>query len=312
MLLLQLHTYIYDKLLIRNALLQNQPFQDALSNIPHSSLRQAREIMDIEVGANIPEIKIYQDKFAGHVVVVTGAGQGIGEVTARLFASQGAQVVMLDIQEQKLKNVQSSIEQGGGKAAYQLCDVSDEKSVSEAIEWIVATYKKIDVLGHLAGIYPFSPLVNYPTEMYRRVISINVDASFWLTRAVLPHMQKAGYGRIILTSSSAFQEPEAGMSAYVASKGAVVGLMRATAVEAGPGVTANVIMPGLIKTDTVWNAAVRPDGSHPVFEMVVPKQLIKRMGRPEDIAHAICFIASPEAHFFTGQIFDCSGGETFH
>jgi NAD(P)-dependent dehydrogenase (short-subunit alcohol dehydrogenase family) len=210
--------------------------------------------MENEAGANIPEIRIYPDKFSNHVIVITGAGQGIGEATARLFASQGAQVFMLDIQEQKLKNVQSSMIQQGGK----------EQAVSE---------EKIDALAHLAGIYPFHSLVGYPTEIYRRIISINLDASFYLTRAVLPHMQKSGYGRIILTSSSSSQEPEFGLSAYVASKGAIVGLARATAIEAGPGVTANVIMPGLIKTETVWNAGVRPDGSHPIFDAVIPKQV---------------------------------------
>lgn len=125
-------------------------------------------------------------------------------------------------------------------------------------------------------------------------------------------MQKAGYGRIIHTSSSTVQEPEPGLVAYVAAKAAVIGLVRSTSVEAGPGVTVNVVMPGLIKTDTIWNSGVQPDGTQPLFETVMKKQVVKRYGRPEDIAYTICFIASPEASFITGQTFDVSGGETFH
>ncbi|KUL87564.1 hypothetical protein ZTR_04581 [Talaromyces verruculosus] len=238
-----------------------------------------------------------------------GKFYGLGK--PRHFASKGARVVMLDLQEQKLQKVKSAIEQHGGKALYKVCDISNERAVSEVIDWIAATCKKIDVLVNLAGIYPFHPLVNYPTEIYRRVMTVNVDASFYLTRAVLPHMQKAGYGRIIHTSSSTFQQPELGLSAHVASKAAIVGLTRATSVEAGPGVTANVIMPGLIKTDSAYNAGVQPDGSHPLFDKVIQLQVTQRMGRPEDIAHAICFMASPESHFFTGQIFDCNGGVSF-
>ena len=99
---------------------------------------------------------------------------------------------------------------------------------------------------------------------------------------------------------------------YVTSKSAVVGLTRSIAVEAGAGVTANIILPGLIRTDAVWAAQARPDGSRPLFDRLLQKQCVKRNGRPEDIAHTINFIASPEAQFITGQIFDCGGGATFH
>lgn len=268
--------------------------------------------MASEVGANVPPIKVYPDKYEGHVVVVTGSAQGIGETTARLFASQGATTVLLDLQEDKLKTVHADILNKGGKVWYRVCNICDEKAVSVAVEEIITKFSKIDVLVNLAGIYPFIPLVGHPTEDYRRVMSLNVDACFFLIRAVLPHMQKAGYGRIINTSSGTFQSPEIGMSAYVTSKAAVIGLTRATAVEAGPGVTSNLVMPGLIHTDTVWKAHVQPDGSHPLFDAVVAKQLIKRRGRPEDVAHTINFIASPEAEFTTGQIFDCGGALTFH
>ncbi|KAJ3542815.1 hypothetical protein NM208_g3899 [Fusarium decemcellulare] len=261
-----------------------------------------------EKGANIPPVKIYPDKFSGQVVVVTGGAAGIGEVTGRLFAQQGAQVILFDIDGQKLKSVQDSIRQSGGKVDSRRCDVSNEQEVDMAITWVVDTYKKVDALVNIAGIYPFHSLMGYPSELYHRTVAINLNGSFFLTRAVLPHMQKAGYGRIIHTSSATYSQPEPGLAPYVASKAGVIGLVRATAVEAGPGVTANVVLPGLTETNNIRSA----EGSQELFDRVVSKQIIKRKGHPLDLAHSFCFIASPESSFFTGQIFDCSGGETFN
>jgi NAD(P)-dependent dehydrogenase (short-subunit alcohol dehydrogenase family) len=143
-------------------------------------------------------------------------------------------------------------------------------------------------------------------------MNVNMDSCFFLTRAVLPHMQKAGYGRIINTASDTLYSPVGGLSAYIAAKSAIVGFTRVTAVEAGPGVTANVVLPGLIRTENIWNAGAAPDGSRPLFAQRVERQCVKRYGLPEDVAHTICFISSPEAQFITGQIFDVGGGATFH
>ena len=271
--------------------------------------------MEQEQGANIPPVKISKDKFSDRVVVVTGAASGIGKTTALLFASQGASVVAVDVNEDGLVRVVDEMrnaDSAGAIFSHRVCDLTDEAQVSEMIEWVISATGRIDVLAHLAGIYPFHPLLNFPTEMYRKIMTVNVDTSFFLVRAILPRMQSRGYGRIVLTSSGTVQEPEEGLSVYVASKAAVVGLTRAAAVEAGPGVTVNTVMPGLVKTPTIWGAGVRADGTHPIFEHVIGKQVVKRAGLPEDIAHAVCFLASPEASFITGQILDVSGGNTFH
>lgn len=261
-----------------------------------------------EKGARVPPIRVYPDKYADYVVVITGSGSGIGEATAHLFAQQGAQVMMLDIDMKKLQNTQALIQAAGYKADIQACDVSNEQSVDTAIEETIKKYHKVDALINVAGIYPFHPLVGYPTDMYHRTISVNLNGSFHLTRAILPHMQRAGYGRIIHTSSASFGSPQPGMTPYVASKGGIIGLVRATAVEAGPGITVNTVLPGLTETAGVLSH----EGSSELFDLVVAKQIIKRRGHPWDVAHAFSFIASPEAAFFTGQIFDCSGGENLH
>ena len=268
--------------------------------------------LELEKGANVPAIKVYPDKFSGQVVLVTGAAQGIGATTARLFGEQGAQVILLDVQEAKLRQVQSSIEARNGKASYRVCDITDECRVQDTVDWVIHTFHKIDILANIAGIYPASPICETTTEIYHRTMSVNVDGSFFLTRAILPHMQNSGYGRIIHTASTTFQEPEKGLTAYIMSKAAVIGLVRGTSIEAGPGVTVNAVLPVLITTDQVWNSGVQPDGSHPLFDGVVKKQDVKRCGTPDDIAHTFCFVASPEASFMSGQMFDVGGGGTFH
>jgi len=265
-----------------------------------------------EAGANIPPIKILHDKYAGQIVMITGAGSGIGLCTARLFASEGATVIIVDINETKAQDAAQSINNTGGRAESYVCDITDEEAVIKLVSDWIGTLGKIDILVNLAGIYPFSPLVDTSTDMYRKIMALNTDASFFLTRAVLPQMQKKGYGRIINTASNTFALKVEGLAAYQVSKAAVIGLTRSSAAEAGPGITVNCVMPGYIETETTWNQWVKEDGSHPLFEAIVPQQCVKRRGRPDDIAHAINYLASPEAQFVTGQILDLGGGSTFH
>ncbi|OAP56237.1 hypothetical protein AYL99_09416 [Fonsecaea erecta] len=201
---------------------------------------------------------------------------------------------MFDVDEKRLENVRRSLDEAGYKAGSHHCDVRNAESVSNAIEDTIQRYQKIDVLVNVADVYPFHPLVGFPLDAYRRTISVNLDGSFYLTREVLPHMQKAGYGRIIHTASSTFGSPEPGLSSYVTSKGGVIGLPRAAAVEAGAGVTVNVVVPGLTETPGVLSH----EGSSALFEHILSKQTVKRRGHPLDAAHTFSFIASPEAAFF--------------
>ena len=147
---------------------------------------------------------------------------------------------------------------------------------------------------------------------YHRVMNVNMVSCFLLTRAVLPHMQRAGYGRTIKTASDSIQPPESSLSVYAASKGAVAAFTRSTATEAGPRVTANVVSPSLMRTDTTWNSGIAPDGSRPLFDKLVARSCVKGHGLPRDDAHLMVFIASPEAEFITGQLFDVDCGAIFY
>lgn len=253
------------------------------------SVRQVTE----QEGATIPPTKVYADKFAGQVVLVTGSAQGIGEVTASLFAAQGASVVLVDMNEKKVKDVASRFVANGWIATSRVCNLAVETQVTSTINEIASTLGKIDVLVHLAGIYPFRSLRDSTSNDYDRIMSTNMASCFFLTHATLPHMQKAGYGRIINTASGTISHPEPGLALYAAAKSAVAGFTRATAVEAGPGITANVVSPSLILTEGTWSS----EGSKALFDKVMQKQSVKRYGLPRDVAHTISFIASPEADF---------------
>ncbi|EXJ54690.1 hypothetical protein A1O7_10031 [Cladophialophora yegresii CBS 114405] len=176
------------------------------------------------------------------------------------------------------------------------------------INEVVSTLGRIDVLVHIAGIYPFGPLPGQSAQEYKRVMSVNMDSAFYLTRAVLPHTQKAGYGRIINTASGTTSHPEAGLAVCAASKSAVVAFTRATATEAGPGVTANVVAPGSVVTETTWSSP----HAKPIFDKAVERQCVERYGQPTDVAQMISFIASPAAELITGQRFHVSGGMIFN
>ena len=264
------------------------------------------QVLITQEGAHIPPIKRYKDKFEGHVIVVTGAAQGIGAVTATTFALQGGTVVLVDLNEDKLNEVCSKLSDEGARVIYRVCDLTKEAAVIQTIDSIVSTLGKVDVLAHVAGIYPFSPILQQSTEVYHKIFSVNMDSTFYLIKSVLPHMNRAGYGRIITTTSGVTFHPQAGLSTYAAAKNAVAAFTRTTAFEAGPGVTANSVSPGLVYNESTLT---NPD-SRAIFHMHVGRQAVRRYGLPRDVADTICFIASPEAEFLTGQNVDIGGGWT--
>ncbi|KAK5049468.1 hypothetical protein LTR84_004397 [Exophiala bonariae] len=255
----------------------------------------------------IPKIVLNPRRFEGQVAVITGSAQGIGQVVATLFAEQGARVVLLDINIEKLEEVKRTLVGRGLEALFEVCDLTDEDQVHRTVDAIVKLNGRIDIFAHVAGIYPAKPLLETTTLEYRKIFQVNMDSCFFLTQAVLPYMQKRGYGRIINTASTTIVKPEPGLSVYVASKSAVAGFTKATATEAGPGVTANCVSPTLTVTETTLGF----EHTSAAFEPYVNLQCVKRSCLPQDVAHAIMYLASPEAEFITGQVFGIGGGSFF-
>jgi NAD(P)-dependent dehydrogenase (short-subunit alcohol dehydrogenase family) len=246
---------------------------------------------------------ITPDRHRGRTAVITGGAQGIGRAYAQRLASEGAHVVIADIADSA--SARAQIEADGGGATIVRCDVCNPDSVA-ALAAAVADLGGADILLHNAGIYPMGPHDQITFEEWRRVLAINLDSMFLLSQAFLPHMREQRWGRVIGISSAMFHAGSPGSLHYVASKGGIIGFVRALAAEVGPeGVTVNAIAPGLIRSDGTSKGIHDELG---LFDMVVAHQAVKRNGLPEDLTGAISFLLSDEAEFITGQTLVIDGG----
>jgi NAD(P)-dependent dehydrogenase (short-subunit alcohol dehydrogenase family) len=219
--------------------------------------------------------------------VVTGGASGIGAAIANGLEDDGAAVEIFDL------------ENG--------VDVTAEQSVLNACKEVVSRHGRIDVLVNNAGIYPHIPFEEMTFAQWRHVLATNLDGVFLCSHAVYPVMRSRGYGRIVNISSATFFIGYPGLSAYVASKGGIIGFTRALAREAGPHqITVNAVTPGLIATE---RALAEEAG---VFDEIVPEQAIQRPGSPQDIADCVRYLVRPESSWITGQTFNVDGGHRFN
>lgn len=245
-------------------------------------------------------------KFENQVVIVTGATRGIGKGIAKGFVIEGAKVVLVGRDEPLLKAVVSEIENAGGQAIYLQGDVSNPVDMKKMAEAATAHYGKIDVLCHNAGIYPHARLENMTLEEWGEVIDVNLTGTFLAIKACIPAMKKQHSGKIVITSSiSGPQVALPGYSHYTASKAGITGLMRTAAVElAKYGITINAVEPGTIITESV--EALGQEHMHKMTQAVP----LGRLGRIEEVASVIQFLASDAASYITGQSIIIDGGQT--
>lgn len=242
------------------------------------------------------------NRLNGKVALVTGAGRGIGEATARKLAAEGAKVAVVDIDETSARRVASSIDPSGHNSLGLACDISDYAAVMQMVEQVMAKFGHIDILVNNAGITSDSLFHKMSLEQWQRVIDVNLTGTFNVCRAVVPYMQKQQSGRIVNVSSvSAYGNP--GQANYAASKAGIIGLTKSLAKELGRyNITVNTIEPGLTATDMIKTIP-----GH-ILEEKVKKIPLGRPGQPEDQANVICFLASDEASFITGVELQVCGG----
>jgi 2-hydroxycyclohexanecarboxyl-CoA dehydrogenase len=241
------------------------------------------------------------------VAVITGGASGMGLASARRLASQGHRVALLDLDGDTATSAAAEIAQNGAGAIGIGVDVSDRPSVDAAMAKVRAELGPIEIIVTSAGFDTFESFTDITPESWARMIAVNLTGTFNCIQSAIPDMLAAGWGRIVTISSSSAQSGANRMAHYVASKGGVVGLTKALAVEYAPsGITVNTIPPGFIDTPMARRAEAR--GDLPSIDAVAARTPVRRAGTPEDIAAACAFLCSDDAGYITGQLIGVNGG----
>jgi len=242
---------------------------------------------------------------SGRVALVTGSAQGMGFATAKLMSQNGMKVAMVDYSQERLDKAVASLNELGGEEAYGVvCDVSDEKMVEKAVEEAAGHFGRLDVLVNCAGILSSTKIPDITREEWDRVLSVNLTGAFFMIQKALPFLKESKCPRIVNVSSTAGRGGgvENSMS-YSASKGGLCAITRGIARQLSPyHITVNAVCPGPTRT--------------PITDAYTPEQLAKlnssnlvgRLGEPDEMAAAICYLASEEAGYVTGAMLDVNGG----
>lgn len=223
---------------------------------------------------------------------------------ARRLALDGCSVAIAD--RAPADEIVSEISEMGGKGFTMWCDVGDADSVRRFADAALDRFGQIDVVVHNAGVYPIGPFDTLDWATWRRIMDVNLDALFHVTKAFLPGMRENGWGRIVAMASNTFHAGTGGMVAYVASKGGVIGFVRSLAAEVGAdGVTVNAIAPSLVRTPGTSTGVHEDLG---LFETVSASQAIAQTQLPDDLVGTLSFLTSDDAAFITGQTLVVDGG----
>jgi 2-hydroxycyclohexanecarboxyl-CoA dehydrogenase len=245
----------------------------------------------------------------GRNAIVTGGASGIGLAISLRLAHDGAAVAIFDQDGEAADLVASEINSSGGHAVAYTVDVSDRDQVESGVARARADLGPILILVNNAGIEYITPFVSMDPADWDRVFAVNITGTFHCTQAVIPDMIDAKWGRVINISSSSAQRGARGMVAYSSSKGAMISFTRSLALEVGRlGITVNNVPPGFIETPMLHKSI--DNGRFPAdfIETQIEQTPVGRAGRPEDMAAAVAFLASPEAGYITGQTFGVNGG----
>jgi len=242
-------------------------------------------------------------KLLNKTAIITGSRRGIGKAIALALAKEGASVVISDVSQEDCQKVATEIQNAGGKAVAIKCDISSKAEILSMVDKVISEFGRVDILVNNAAIGVIKPFVRLTEEDWDCIFAVNLRGAFLCSQAVAKNMIKCGGGRIINISSVASGDGGGApplMTSYVASKGGLKSLSQAMAVElAAFGINVNVICPGTIDSGAV------PDSMKARSLKTVPQG---RLGRPEEIASAVTFLASPDADYINGSVIIVDGG----
>jgi NAD(P)-dependent dehydrogenase (short-subunit alcohol dehydrogenase family) len=243
----------------------------------------------------------------GRVAIVTGGGAGIGKAVAQKLALAGARVAVVDRDAARAEDAASAIRQAGGTALPVIADLGVAADIGRAIERTMAEWDRIDILVNNAGMRVIKPLLEHTAEDFESTFGVNVIAPFLCMQRAIPHMRRRGKGKIVNVASVAGFVGRPNRAAYCASKGAVLAMTRAAAVDlSGTNICVNAIAPALISTP--FNASFANDPE--LGSQWGKENIVRRWGTADDVAGAALFLASDESDFMTGSVMTIDGGWT--
>jgi 2-hydroxycyclohexanecarboxyl-CoA dehydrogenase len=241
------------------------------------------------------------------VAVVTGGASGMGEATCHELGRRGHKVAVLDINGGTAQRVAEELRADGVQSLGVAADVADRTSVEEAFAKVRSELGQVHILVTSAGAVDWAPFIDITPQAWQRLLDVNLTGTFHCCQLAIPDMLDAGWGRIVMISSSSAQRGSPGMAHYAASKGALLSLTRSLAREYGPsGITVNNIPPSAIETP--MQHAGQAAGHLPSNEQMAASVPLGHLGTPDDIAAAVGFLCSESAGFITGQVLGVNGG----
>lgn len=239
------------------------------------------------------------------IALVTGASRGIGAAIAKALATSGRHIILMARDAAKLDQIRSDIESAGGQADICACDITDQSTLTDAVQSIADEHKRLDILVNNAGITRDNLLLRMSDDEFDQVIETNLRSVFVACRAALRPMMRGKWGRIVNISSVAGLIGNAGQANYAASKAGVIALTKSIAKEmASKQITANIVAPGFVETDMT---DILPGT---VKDLAVQATPMRRMGYPDEVAAAVVYLTSEAGGFVTGQVLAVDGGMT--
>lgn len=249
-------------------------------------------------------------KLKDRVAIVTGGAKGIGWGIVKILVQEGAKVVVADWDEVKGEETAAEMRTAGGDAIFVKTDVSQEEQVKKLVQATFDRYGKIDILVNDAGIGVYKSVLDTSSEDWDRCLDVNLKGQFLCSKYVIPHMLAQGKGNIVNISSVHSFQTANGTAPYAASKGGITALTHNMAIDYGPAIRVNSIAPGWVLTPLIQGIFDSYDDPAAQQRLTEDHQVMKRIGKPEDIGYAVAFLVSDEASFITGTQLFVDGGLT--